>query len=75
MISVEAKQTEIILDRLTNGLRSSDSILRQSGNSNFLYKWWLLRMMTITILRYAWFFFFFNALNFLNFSIFQIGDL
>lgn len=38
MISVEAKQTEIILDRLTNGLRSSDSILRQSGNSNFLYK-------------------------------------
>lgn len=38
MISVEAKQTEIILDRLSNGLRSSDSILQQSGNSNFLYK-------------------------------------
>lgn len=71
MISVEAKQTEIILDRLTNGLRSSDSILRQSGNSNFLYKWWLLRMMTITILRYAWFFFFFQCIKFsqlFNFS-------
>lgn len=38
MVTVEVKQTEIILDLLSNGFKSSNSILQQSGNSNLLYQ-------------------------------------
>lgn len=39
MVTVEVKQTEIILDLLSNGFKSSKySILQQSGNSNLLYQ-------------------------------------
>lgn len=38
MVTVEVKQTEMILDLLSNGFKSSNSILQQSGNSNLLYQ-------------------------------------